>query len=484
MELFQLPVHQLVKNIKNKKNSSQEIIQSFLNRINQVEPKIQAFNYLNENALDDAKKIDQRLAKGEELHQLAGIPIAIKDNICTKGMLTTCSSKILANFIPPYNATAYEKILNAGLINLGKTNMDEFAMGSSTENSATKTTNNPWNLNKIPGGSSGGSAAAVTAFEAPMALGSDTGGSIRLPASFCGNVGLKPTYGLISRYGLIAYASSLDQIGPFTNNVTDNALIMNVIAGYDNKDSTSVNTEIPNYLSSLKNDVKGMRIGIPKEMFDQGLSEDVRKSVTDSIKMLESLGAIVEEMSLPLVKYSLAAYYIIATAEASSNLSRFDGVKYGLSVRENVKDLENLYLETRSAGFGDEVKRRIMLGTYVLSSGYYDAYYKKAQQYRTLLIQDLEKAFAKYDVLVSPTASTTAFKKGEKSDPMSMYLTDIMTVMVNLAGIPSISIPSGFDKDNMPIGIQFMAKPLGEEKLYQVAYTLEQNLNLKKELII
>ncbi|MBC7473176.1 MAG: Asp-tRNA(Asn)/Glu-tRNA(Gln) amidotransferase subunit GatA, partial [Candidatus Sericytochromatia bacterium] len=325
---------------------------------------------------------------------------------------------------------------------------------------------------------------AVTAFEAPMALGSDTGGSIRLPASFCGNVGLKPTYGLISRYGLIAYASSLDQIGPFTNNVTDNALIMNIIAGYDKKDSTSVNIEIPNYLLSLKNDVKGMRIGIPKEMFDQGLSEDVRKSVTDSIKMLESLGAIVEEMSLPLVKYSLAAYYIIATAEASSNLSRFDGVKYGLSVRENVKDLENLYLQTRSAGFGDEVKRRIMLGTYVLSSGYYDAYYKKAQQYRTLLIQDLEKAFSKYDVLVSPTASTTAFKKGEKSDPMSMYLTDIMTVMVNLAGIPSISIPSGFDRDNMPIGIQFMAKPLGEEKLYQVAYTLEQNLNLKKELII
>ena len=368
------------------------------------------------------------------------------------------------------------------MIKIGKTNLDEFAMGSSTENSAFKFTSNPYNKDYVPGGSSGGSAAAVSSYFAPLALGSDTGGSIRLPAAFCGNVGMKPTYGLVSRYGLIAYASSLDQIGPFSNNVTDNALLLNLISGHDLKDSTSVKSNIPNYLESLNSDVKGMRIGIPKEMFEQGINPEVKESVLNSINKLESLGAVVEEMSLPLLKYSLAAYYIIATAEASSNLARFDGVKYGLSVRENVKDLEQLYLQTRTQGFGEEVKRRIMLGTYVLSSGYYDAYYKKAQQYRTLLIQDLEKAFAKYDLLISPTSPTIAFKKGEKSDPLSMYVTDILTVMVNLAGIPSMSMPCGFDSNSMPIGIQFMAKPLGEATIYKAGFTLEKELNLENKV--
>ncbi len=484
MELFELPVSHLAKSLKNKEISSHDIVKSFLNRIEQTESKIQAFNYINKNALEEAIKVDEKRLRGESVHQLAGIPIAIKDNICTESMLTTCSSKILENFIPPYNATVYEKLKSANIIPIGKTNMDEFAMGSSTENSAFKKTNNPWDLERIPGGSSGGSAAAVAAMEAPISLGSDTGGSIRLPASFCGVVGLKPTYGLVSRFGLIAYASSLDQIGPFSNNITDNALILNVISGHDANDSTSVQSGSPDYLLSLKNDVKGLKIGVPKEMFEQGLHEDVRNSVNSSIKKLEELGAIVEEINIPLVKYSLAAYYIIATAEASSNLARYDGVKYGLSEREDLKDLESLYLKTRSKGFGDEVKRRIMLGTYVLSAGYYDAYYKKAQQYRTLLISELQKAFSRYDLLVSPTASTTAFKQGEKSDPISMYLTDVLTVMVNLAGIPAISLPCGFDSNGLPIGIQFIGKPLGEETLYQVSYTLEQNLGLKKQLKI
>lgn len=482
MELYKLPVHQLVKQLRAKEVSSYEITKSFLDRVEKFEQNINAFNYIEKNALEDAKLIDKKLSDNESLNQLAGIPIAIKDNICTEGVLTTCSSKILANFVPPYNASVIEKINDAGMIKIGKTNLDEFAMGSSTENSAFKFTSNPYDFEAVPGGSSGGSAAAVSAYFAPLSLGSDTGGSIRLPAAFCGNVGMKPTYGLISRYGLIAYASSLDQIGPFSNNVTDNALMLNLIAGHDEKDSTSVKTEIPNYFDSLKHDVKGLKIGIPKEMIEQGINSEVKDSVMASIKKLESLGAVVEEMSLPLLKYGLAAYYIIATAEASSNLSRFDGVKYGLSVRENVKDLESLYIESRNKGFGDEVKRRIMLGTYVLSSGYYDAYYKKAQQFRTLLIRDLEKAFSKYDLLISPTSPTTAFKKGEKSDPLSMYVTDILTVMVNLAGIPALSMPCGFDSHGMPIGIQLMGKPLGEATIYKAAYTLEQELNLENKI--
>lgn len=482
MELYKLPVHELIKKLREKETSSEEITKSFIKRIEKYDQDINSFNYIDNTAVNQAIEIDNRLSKGESLHQLAGIPIAIKDNICTEGVPTTCSSKILENFIPPYNATVIENINNAGMIKLGKTNLDEFAMGSSTENSAFKFTSNPYKLDYVPGGSSGGSAASVSSYFAPLSLGSDTGGSIRLPAAFCGNVGMKPTYGLISRYGLIAYASSLDQIGPFSNNITDNALILNLIAGHDEKDSTSVKSDIPNYLLSLKHDVKGMKIGIPKEMFEQGLDPEVKESVMNSIKKLEELGAIVEEMSLPLLKYSLAAYYIIATAEASSNLSRFDGVKYGLSVRENVKDLEQLYIETRNQGFGNEVKRRIMLGTYVLSSGYYDAYYKKAQQFRTLLIKDLENAFSKYDLLISPTSATTAFKKGEKSDPLSMYVTDILTVMVNLAGIPALSMPCGFDSQGMPIGIQLMAKPLGESTIYQAGFTLEKELNLENRI--
>jgi len=482
LELYKLPVHQLVKKLRSKEVSSYEITKSFVDRIEKFEQNINAFNYIEKNALEKAKEIDIKISNEDVTNQLAGIPIAIKDNICTEGVLTTCSSKILENFIPPYNATVMEKINKSDMILLGKTNLDEFAMGSSTENSAFKFTSNPYNFDYVPGGSSGGSSACVSSYLSPLSLGSDTGGSIRLPAAFCGNVGMKPTYGLISRYGLIAYASSLDQIGPFSNNVKDNALLLQLIAGHDKNDSTSVNVEIPNYLNSLDQDIKGLRIGIPKEMMEQGLNEEVKESVMNSIKKLESLGAIVEEMSLPLLKYSLAAYYIIATAEASSNLARFDGVKYGLSIRENVKDLESLYLETRNHGFGDEVKRRIMLGTYVLSSGYYDAYYKKAQQFRTLLIRDLEKAFSKYDLLISPTSATVAFKRGEKSDPLSMYVTDILTVMVNLAGIPAMSMPCGFDKQGMPIGIQLMGKPLGETTIYKTAYHLEQELNLENKI--
>ncbi|GIW22608.1 MAG: glutamyl-tRNA(Gln) amidotransferase subunit A [Candidatus Sericytochromatia bacterium] len=485
MEIYKLSVKDLVSKLKNKELSCTDIVRSFLERINNVEDRLKAFNLvLEKKALEDAKVIDNKIAKNEDLPDLAGIPIAIKDNICTEGILTTCSSKILSNFVPVYNATVYDKILQNNMILIGKTNMDEFAMGSSNENSAFSSVSNPWDLERVPGGSSGGSAVAVASFESPISLGSDTGGSIRLPASFCGLVGMKPTYGLVSRYGLIAFASSLDQIGPFSRNVYDNALLLNVIAGYDKKDSTSVNVQLPDYTTFLKDDIKGMKIAVPKEMFEDGLNNEVKESVENSLKKLEDMGANIEEISLPLVKYSLAAYYIIATAEASSNLARYDGVKYGYRTKDNVNNLEELYLKTRSEGFGEEVKRRIMLGTYVLSAGYYDAYYKKALQFRTLLINELKSIFSKYDVIVSPTVANTAFKKGEKSDPISMYLTDIMTVIVNLAGIPAISIPCGFDNNNLPIGIQFMANPLGEGTLYKIAYNLEKSLNLNKELPI
>jgi aspartyl-tRNA(Asn)/glutamyl-tRNA(Gln) amidotransferase subunit A len=484
LELFELSAYELSTKLKSKELSSKEIVTSYLNRIEKTDNDIQAFNLVNQDAIKDAELIDQKRSNGDQLHDLAGIPIALKDNICTKGMLTTCSSKMLENFVPPYNSTVWEKLQNTGLINLGKTNLDEFAMGSSTENSAFRITSNPCNLERVPGGSSGGSIAAVSAYQAPLSLGSDTGGSIRLPASFCGVVGMKPTYGLVSRYGLVAYASSLDQIGPVSNDVRDNALLLNLIAGNDPKDSTSGKVIVPDYTQSLREDVKGMKIALPKELFEDGLNPDVRDSIMNSVKKLESMGAEVEEISLPILKYALAAYYIIATAEASSNLARYDGVKYGFRETENTPDLESMYVKTRSKGFGDEVKRRIMLGTYVLSSGYYDAYYKKALQYRTLLIRDLEQAFAKYDILVSPTASTTAIKKGEKHDPLSMYLLDMLTVPVNLAGIPSISIPCGNDSQNMPIGIQFMAKPLGEETLYRASYTLEKALNYKRNIVV
>ncbi|MEK7433340.1 MAG: Asp-tRNA(Asn)/Glu-tRNA(Gln) amidotransferase subunit GatA [Cyanobacteriota bacterium] len=478
MELFELTAKELSEKLINKEISSEETVKSFLDRIEKTEPKISAFNFVNNNAILKAKEIDNLRLKNNDLPILSGVPIALKDNICTKGILTTCSSKILENFIPPYNATVVEKLESNNIINLGKVNLDEFAMGSSTENSAFRVTNNPWDITRVAGGSSGGSIASVSASQTPLSLGSDTGGSIRLPASFCGVVGLKPTYGLVSRYGLVAYASSLDQIGPVSKTVTDNAMLFNVIAGNDSKDSTSLKTEIPDYTKSLVRDVKGLRIAMPKEMFDDGISPDVKKSVIESIKKLESLGAIVEEISLPLLKYGLSAYYIIATAEASSNLSRYDGVKYGFRAEGNIKDLETLYLESRSQAFGSEVKRRIMIGTYVLSSGYYDAYYKKALKFRTLLLQNLNNIFSNYDMIVSPTSPITAWKKGEKTDPLSVYLADILTVLVNLAGIPAISVPCGFDSENLPIGIQFMSKSLNEPILYQTAYTLEQELNL------
>lgn len=478
MELFDLTASELSNKLTQKEISSEDVVKSFLNRIDNVESKIQAFNYINKEAITKAREIDKLRLENKEMPILSGIPISLKDNICTKGMLTTCSSKMLANFVSPYNATVAEKVENSGLINIGKVNLDEFAMGSSTENSAFRVTNNPWDLERVAGGSSGGSIASVSASEAPLSLGSDTGGSIRLPASFCGVVGLKPTYGLVSRYGVVAYASSLDQIGPVSKTVTDNALLLNVIAGNDPKDSTSLTVNIPDYTKALVQDVKGLKIAMPKEMFDQGLDPEVKKSVQDAIKKLESMGAIVEEISLPILKYSLAAYYIIATAEASSNLSRYDGVKYGFSPDEEIKDLETLYLKARSQGFGDEVKRRIMIGTYVLSSGYYDAYYKKALQFRTILMKQLDEIFSKYDVIASATAPIIAWKKGEKTDPLSVYLADILTVAVNLAGIPAISVPCGFSSDNMPIGIQFMAKALGEETLLKTAFSLEQELNL------
>ncbi|MFN8672981.1 MAG: Asp-tRNA(Asn)/Glu-tRNA(Gln) amidotransferase subunit GatA [Candidatus Sericytochromatia bacterium] len=478
MEIFKLSAEELANKLASKEISSEEVANSFLSRISITDDKINSFNYVNKDIIEKAKEIDKLRLSGAELPFLAGVPIAIKDNICTKNIPTTCSSKILENFIPPYDATVIEKLNSQYLLNIGKVNLDEFAMGSSTENSAFRVTNNPWDTTRVAGGSSGGSISSVASSQAPLSLGSDTGGSIRLPASFCGVVGLKPTYGLVSRYGLVAYASSLDQIGPVSKTVKDNALLLNILAGNDPKDSTSLNFSAPDYTKSLNRDIKGLKVAMPKEMFEQGLSEEVKNSVMNSIKKLESMGAIVEEVSLPLVKYGLAAYYIIATAEASSNLSRYDGVKYGFRAEGNIKTLEELYLQSRSQAFGDEVKRRIMTGTYVLSSGYYDAYYKKALQYRTLLIKELNNIFANYDVIVSPTAPTTAWKKGELKDPLSVYLMDILTVIVNLAGIPAISVPCGLDSNNLPIGIQFMAKALNEETLYQVSYSLEQELNL------
>lgn len=471
MDLFKLTAHELLDIMEKKEASCLEITSSIYDRIEKVESKTNSYNTLTKDlALQKAKQVDEGKIKGI----LKGIPIALKDNLCTTGIKTTCSSKILENYIPPYNATVVEQILEAGMIPIGKTNLDEFAMGSSTENSAFKITKNPWNTDCVPGGSSGGSAASVSADETILAFGSDTGGSIRQPASFCGVVGLKPTYGRVSRYGLIAFASSLDQIGPLTKDVTDAALLMNVIAKYDAKDSTSVNVKTPDYTKSLKNDVKGLKIAVPKELMGAGIDENVKKAVHESIKVFEKAGAIVKEVSLPSFNYALAAYYIIAPAEASSNLARYDGVHYGHR-SENAKDLMEMYLNTRREGFGPEVKRRIMIGTYVLSSGYYDAYYLKAQKVRTLIKSDFENTFKDFDVIISPTSPTVSFKIGEKvSDPISMYLSDIATIPINLAGLPAISIPCGFDKD-LPIGLQIIGKAFDEETIFRAAYTFESN---------
>lgn len=475
MEMTARTAKELHGLLKDKEISATELAQAYLKRIESVDSEIKAFMTITEeHALTQAKKVDEKLARGEQIGALEGIPMALKDNLCTEGIRTTCSSKILDNFVPPYNATVTEQLQNAGAVLLGKLNMDEFAMGSSTENSGFFQTRNPWDLDRVPGGSSGGSVASVASDQAVYALGSDTGGSIRQPAAFCGVVGLKPTYGVVSRYGLIAYASSLDQIGPVTKTVEDNALVLNAIAGHDAKDSTSVSFEKPDYTKFLVNDIKGLRIGVPKEYFGQGLDPQVELVIREALRTMENLGAIVEECTLPNTEYAMPAYYLIATAEASSNLARYDGVRYGHRA-DNAEDVLELFCKTRAEGFGDEVKRRIMLGTYALSAGYYDAYYLKAQKVRTLIMQDFNRAFAKYDVLLSPTTPTPAFRLGEKSgDPLTMYLSDVCTVPINMAGIPALSLPAGF-ADGLPVGLQLMGKPFDEGMLYRVAYTFEQN---------
>ncbi|MCX5749570.1 MAG: Asp-tRNA(Asn)/Glu-tRNA(Gln) amidotransferase subunit GatA [Candidatus Saganbacteria bacterium] len=482
MNLYNLTAHELSKKLSNKEIGCVELTESVYKRIETVEPKVNAFNILTkELALKKAKEVDDQTNREPQTmdQSLKGIPIAIKDNMCTDGIPTTCSSKILENYIPPYNATIVDLVFEAGMIPVGKTNLDEFAMGSSTENSAFKTTKNPWDLKKVPGGSSGGSAAAVAADETILSLGSDTGGSIRQPASFCGVVGLKPTYGRVSRYGLVAFASSLDQIGPITKDVTDAALLMNVIARHDPKDSTSVNIKAPDYTKSLVRNVKGLRLGLPKELFGEGIEENIKRSVMDAVKLLEGLGAFVREVSLPSLKFALAAYYIIAPAEASSNLARYDGVHYGLRSKKD-KDIMEMYLNTRREGFGAEVKRRIMIGTYALSSGYYDAYYLKAQKIRTLIKNDFEEAFKDLDMIITPTSPTAAFGIGEKTaDPLSMYLSDIATIPVNLAGLPAISIPCGYD-NGLPIGLQMIGRAFDEETLFRAAYTFESETDYHK----
>ncbi len=471
------------KALLNKEISSVELVQATFERIDEVENKVEAFNCLTkETALETAKKVDEKIAKGEELPLLAGIPLALKDNMNLIGYPTTASSKILENFVSPFNATITDKLLNNLVPIVGKANLDEFAMGSSTENSAFKKTCNPWDLNKVPGGSSGGSAASVAACEATVSLGSDTGGSIRLPGSFCGIVGMKPTYGRVSRYGLIAFASSLDQIGPFARTVEDAATLLEVISGVDPKDSTSLDVPVEKYSSLLNGDIKGMKIGAVKELMGEGVSPDVQKAMQHAIDTYKALGAEIQEISLPNIKHSIGVYYIIATAEASSNLARFDGVKYGYRTKD-AKSLIDMYTKTRAEGFGPEVKRRIMLGTYALSSGYYDAYYKKAQQLRALIAQDFVNAFEKVDLLISPTCPNTAFEFGSKTeDPLSMYLTDIATISANLAGIPGISIPAGFDASGMPIGLQILAPQLAETKLFNASYKFEQANDFYKQI--
>lgn len=464
-----------------KEISAKELLDETYKRIEKVEDKVESFNCLTkELAYETAKAVDEKIAKGEELPTLAGIPLALKDNMCIKDYPTTASSKILENFISPYDATVVQKLKSNLIPIVAKANMDEFAMGSSTENSATKITKNPWNLNKVPGGSSGGSASSVSALEATVSLGSDTGGSIRLPASFCGIVGLKPTYGKVSRYGLMAFASSLDQIGPMGRSVEDVAALLEVISGYDKMDSTSINIEVPKYSQNLGQDVKGTKIGIIKELMGEGVQPEIRESISNALKEYEKMGAEIVEISIPHVDYTIGTYYIIATAEASSNLARYDGVRYGYRHKDS-KSLIDMYMKTRAEGFGDEVKRRIMLGTYALSSGYYDAYYKKAQQIRNLIKQDFDKAFEKVDFMISPTCPTTAFDLNSKtSDPLSMYLMDICTITANMAGVPAMSLPCGFDNQNMPIGLQIMGPVLSEEKMLNLAYNFEKTANIKQ----
>lgn len=474
MKLYEKTAHELHGLLTNKEISATELVKAFIARVQAVEPKVQAFvTETHETALEEAAKVDAKIAAGEAVGPLEGIPMALKDNMCTDGVRTTCSSKILHNFVPPYDAHVVGKLKEAGSVMLGKLNMDEFAMGSSTENSRFFPTRNPWDTERVPGGSSGGAAAAVAAGQAVFTLGSDTGGSIRQPAAFCGVVGLKPTYGVVSRYGLIAFASSLDQIGPFTRDVRDCALVMNAIAGHDPKDSTSAPVDYPDYTALLGKSIKGWKIGIPKEYFGEGIEPAVAETVKKAIKFLEEQGAEIGECSLPHTEYALPVYYLIAPAEASSNLARYDGVRYGYR-SEEAPDLITMFKKTRAEGFGEEVKRRIMLGTYALSSGYYDAYYLKALKVRTLIKGDFDKAFEKFDVLLSPTSPTVAFKFGDRTDnPLQMYMSDICTLSVNLAGIPAISINAGF-VNGLPVGLQFMGKAFDEARLLQVSYAYEQ----------
>ncbi len=481
MNLTELTVHELQEKLKNKEIKISDITKAYINRIDEKEKDVQAFvTVLKEEALKKSEEVQMQF-ENKENNTLAGIPIGIKDNINTKGIHTTCSSKMLENFVSPYNATVMDKINAESMITLGKLNMDEFAMGASTEYSYFKKTKNPWDLNKVPGGSSGGSAAAVAANMVPFALGSDTGGSIRQPAAFCGVVGLKPTYGLVSRYGLVAFASSLDQIGPITKDVRDCAILLNVIAGHDEKDTTSANIEKKDYTKALKNDVKGLKIGVPKEFLGKGVNEEVKSKIIEAVEEYKKLGAIVEECSLDIAKYALASYYIIACAEASSNLGRFDGIRYGYRAK-NFNNIKELYKNSRTEGFGEEVKRRIILGTYVLSSEYYDAYYKKAQQVRTLVKQEFEKCFNKYDVILTPTSPTVAFEIGSKSkNPLEMYMADICTVSINIAGVPAISIPCGVDSNGMPIGLQLIGNNFAEEVILNAAYTFEQQFKFREK---
>lgn len=475
MEFSNYKAHELKEIIAKKQASVEEITKSHLDKIENVDSKVDAFLYVaKEEAMNQAKDLDEKLSRGEDLGLLGGVPLGIKDNISVRGMQNTCASKILEGYISPYDATVSEKVKAEGGIIIGKLNMDEFAMGSSNENSAFKITKNPWDLERVPGGSSGGSAAAVASKEIPIALGTDTGGSVRQPASFCGIVGLKPTYGRVSRNGVVAYGSTLDQVGTLGRDVKDCALLTQTIAGVDNRDFTTVDINVPNYLDSLNTDIKGKKIAVPSEFFKEGLDKDVKKAVYDALKVFEENGAEVKEVSLPLADYAIAAYYLVACAEASSNLARFDGVRYGHRT-ENPEDAVDLYFKSKSEGFGKEVKKRIMLGTYALSAGYYDAYYKKALKVRNLIKRDFDNIFKEFDAIISPTAPTPAYKIGEKTaNALEMYLGDIYTVPVNISGIPAISLPCGLS-NGLPVGMQIMGNYFKEDTLFNLAYSYEQS---------
>lgn len=480
MKIEKMTVHEIRTGIMEGKFTAKEITTACLKRIYEEEPLIGGFlTVCRGEALAQAERVDEKIKRGEQIGRLGGVPVAVKDNICTDGIRTTCASRMLHDFIPPYDATVVKKLKDADAVIIGKTNMDEFAMGSSTENSAFQKTRNPWDRERVPGGSSGGSAAVVSAGMVPLALGSDTGGSIRQPAAFCGVVGLKPTYGLVSRFGLVAFGSSLDQIGPFARNVKDSALLLEVIQGEDKLDSTSVKHSVTeDYLSRIEQSVNGMKIAVPVEFFQSGLDGEIAASIKESIEKLKAMGASVEEISLPITTEGLSAYYIISSAEASSNLARFDGIRYGYRTAE-FRDLDELMEKSRSEGFGEEVKRRIMLGTYALSSGYYDAYYKRAQKLRKKIREQFVEVFKSYDLMLSPVSPVLPFKIGEKSnDPIEMYLADIYTVNINLAGVPALSMPCGFNKDGLPIGLQIIGPHYGEDKIFKAAHALEQELKL------